>query len=116
MPLARRKNAHSSGNAQPTLSFHSKPTKVTKPTASPPGIKKKPKVEPALLETIIQDAPTSEIALRQQIKTEAAKPKDEATLQAEKVSEAMIKQYWKKEEDVRRAPRGKADTLLRFRS
>ena len=32
--------------------------------------------------------------------------KDAVTLKAEKVTDAQIKQYWRKEEEVRKAPRG----------
>lgn len=103
MPAAKRKNA------QPTLSFNSKSTKVTKPTASDPSTKKSAKLEPALVQAIVEEAPTSEVAIRQQTKTELAKPKDEATLRAEKVTDAQIKSYWRKEEEVRRAPRGMVD-------
>ncbi len=109
MPVARRKNSHISHKAQPTLSFNSKATRVTKPTASDTSIKKSAKLEPELVEALTDDAPTSEVAVRQQIKTEAAKQKDEATLQAEKITDAQIKRYWKKEEDVRKAPRGMGD-------
>jgi hypothetical protein len=106
MPAARRKSAQKPHNAQPTLSFNSKPTRVTKPTTPDTSTKKSSKIEPALVEAITEHAPTSEVALREQVKTEAAKPKDEAALRAEKVTDAQIKKYWKKEEDVRRAPRG----------
>lgn len=108
MPPARRKAAHTSRNAQPTLSFNSKPTRVTKPSVADSSVKKLQKIEPGLVEVITEDAPTSEVALRQQIKAEAAKPKDEITLEAEKVTNAQIKKYWKQEEDVRKAPRGMA--------
>lgn len=112
MPPTRRKSAQISGHAQPTLSFHSKPTKVIKSTGSAPSTKKSSKAGPALIEAITEDAPTSEVALRQQIKTEAAKPKDEADLRAEKVTDAQIKKYWRKEEEVRKAPRGIAVAYL----
>ncbi|KAF7505581.1 hypothetical protein GJ744_000661 [Endocarpon pusillum] len=105
MPPTRRKSAQSSGHAQHTLSFHSKPTKVIKSTGSALSTKKSSKVGSALIEAITEDAPTSEVALRQQIKKEAAKPKDEADLRAEKVTDAQIKKYWRKEEEVRKAPR-----------
>ena len=111
MPPSRRKSAQTSSHAQPTLSFHSKPTKVTKPTGSA-STKKSSKVEPALFEAITEDLPTSEVALRQQIKTESAKPKDEADLRAEKVTDAQIKKYWRKEEEVRKAPRGTGHLYL----
>jgi DNA polymerase delta subunit 4 len=112
MPPARRKSAQSSANAQPTLSFHSKPTKVTKPTNTVPLSKKSAKVEPALVDAITEDAPTSEIPLRQQIKIEPAKSKDQVELRAEKITDAQIKKYWKKEEEVRKVPRGMANRLL----
>ena len=108
MPPASRKSAQHLRNAQPTLSFNSKPTKVTKPALPEPSIKKPSKAEPALVEAITEDAPTSEVALKQQIKIESNKPKDEATLRAQKVTDAQIKKYWKKEEDARKAPRGMA--------
>lgn len=110
MPPARRKSGHSSRNAQPTLSFNSKPSRVTKSTASDPSTKKSTKkTETALVEAITNDAPVSEVALRQQVKAESANPKDEAALQADKVTDAQIKKYWKREEDVRKAPRGTVD-------
>jgi DNA polymerase delta subunit 4 len=106
MPPASRKSAQHSRNAQPTLSFNSKPTKVTKPAILDASIKKTSKTEPALVEAITNNAPTSEVALKQQIKTESNKPKDEATLKAERITDIQIKKYWKKEEDGRKAPRG----------
>lgn len=106
MPPARRKSAQTSRNDQPTLSFHSKPTRVTKPTPLDTSIKKPTKIEPELVEAATEHAPTAEIALRQQIKPELAKPKDGFALQAEKVTDARIKKYWLKEEAARKAPRG----------
>lgn len=108
MPPGRRKIAQSSRNAQPTLSFHSKPTRVTKPTAADTSTKKPTKVQPPLVEAITDDAPVSEVAFRQQVKTEFAKPKDKSAVRAEKVTDAQIKKYWAKEEAVRKAPRGTA--------
>lgn len=105
MPPGRRKIAQSSRNAQPTLSFHSKPTRVTKPTASDTSTKKSTKVQPPLVEAITDDAPVSEVAFRQQVKTEFAKPKDKSAIRAEKITDAQIKKYWAKEEAVRKAPR-----------
>ena len=116
MPSGRRKVAQSSRNAQPTLSFHSKPTRVTKATASDTSIKKSNKVEPALVEAIADDAPASELAFRQQVKTEFAKPKDKSAVRADKVTDAQIKKYWAKEEAVRKAPRGMADRLRRVQA
>lgn len=109
MPPARRKSAQASGKPQPTLSFNAKTTKVTKPAAADPSIKKSTKAQPGLAEAITEDAPTSEVAIRQQVKVELAKPKDEATLRAEKVTDAQVKEYWKKEENLRKAPRGTVD-------
>ena len=106
MPPGRRKGTQQTRHAQPTLSFHSKPTKVTKPITTDPLTKKSSKAEPALVEAITDNSPISEVALKQQIKAEAAKPKDEAALQAQKVTDLQIKKYWEKEEDVRKAPRG----------
>jgi DNA polymerase delta subunit 4 len=114
MPPARRKSAQASGNAQPTLSFNSKATRVTKPSAAEPLTKKSAKLEPALIEAITENVPTSEVAIRQQTKTELAKPKDEVTLRAEKVTDTQIKKYWRKEEEVRKAPRGTHDVCLQI--
>lgn len=105
MPQARRKSAQPR-NAQPTLSFNSKPTKVTKPAIPDASIKKASKAEPALVKAIIEDASTSEAVLQQEVKVESIKAKDETTMKAERIPDAQIKKYWKKEEDVRKAPRG----------
>jgi DNA polymerase delta subunit 4 len=112
MPSARRKSALSSANAQHTLSFHSKPTKVTKPTTTVPLSKKASNIESALLDAVTEDAPTSEIVLRQQMKIQPAKQKDPTDLRAEKITDAQIKKYWKKEEDIRQTPRGMAHRRL----
>jgi DNA polymerase delta subunit 4 len=111
-PAARRKSARNSANAQHTLSFHSKPTKVTKPTTTVPLSKNSAKLEPALVDAITEDAPTSEIALRPQIKIQLAKAKDAIELRAEKITDAQIKKYWRKEEEVRQTPRGMAHRRL----
>ena len=115
MPQARRKSA-TPKNAQPTLSFNSKPTKVTKPAVPDASIKKASKAEPALVKAITDDTPTSETALQQQVKVESIKAKDEATVKAEKITDAQIKKYWKREEDVRKAPRGIIVTFSQSKS
>ena len=111
MPPGRRKAAQQTRHAQPTLSFHSKPTKVTKPITTDPSTKKSLKTESSFVQAITDDSPISEVALKQQIKAEVAKPKDEAELQAQKVTDLQIQKYWKKEEDARKAPRGLTESL-----
>lgn len=106
MPPGRRKATQQTRHAQPTLSFNSKPTKVTKPITTDPSTKKSVKTEPQFIEAITDDSPIPEVVLKQQVKAEAAKPKDEAVLQAQKVTALQIQKYWKKEEDARKAPRG----------
>jgi len=111
-PATRRKSARSSANTQHTLSFNSKPTKVTKPTTTVPLNKNPSKVEPALVDAITEDASTSEIALTPQMKIQSAKPKDPTELRAEKITDAQINKYWRKEEEVRQTPRGMAPRRL----
>ncbi len=124
MPPKRR----SSGNAVPkpsqsTLTFHGRPSKVTKPSVTPAGksSSKASTVPDTLLATpsitsISPTAtspdtpPTSERAIVEQAQEDAAKaaartqasPEEEA---ARKVSAAQIKAYWRAKEQARKAPR-----------
>lgn len=98
----RRKAAQSARNAQPKLSFNSKPSKITKPHSQEPSLGKK---------EIKAEVLIPEITEIEQPKPAPSKPKDESTLRAERISDKQIQQYWQKEEDVRRAPRGKSPSF-----
>jgi DNA polymerase delta subunit 4 len=119
MPPGRRKSGNPSTStrnavAQSTLSFNSKSTRVTKPSAADASTKKATSKlsEVALAEAVdhVQSEdlePEPEVVnvpTRQQAKLVIAK--DEAEQKAEKVSDSQLKRYWKAEEDKRKAPRG----------
>ncbi|KAH7063384.1 DNA polymerase delta, subunit 4-domain-containing protein [Macrophomina phaseolina] len=119
MPPKRRSSGPQSRQA--TLAFHGASNRVTKPRASPTGkakVTNKSKQDPILSESItdtnlsaqaepdLAEPTTSELAIAQQSRQEAAKP--ELTPEEEKasrVSEAQIKKYWKEKERARKAPR-----------
>ena len=181
MPPGRPRGASTARNAnsgrqQPTLSFNSKPTRVTKATGPDPLIRDKKKssdlaegrliAEPEELEektitqnvrekkeleqsgkqdivtgpnsgpnsgsdletevtvsanssrstsgaSLAQESPTGEVkSLPTSSKPQSRPPpkRDELAIQAEKITDAQIKRYWKKEEDARKAPRGMIDS------
>lgn len=119
--------ATSNRAAQSTLSFNSKKganSKVTKPSAAP---QKDVGKKLAAIESefdVEEQRPTVEVVVREKdaeskaeeeiegVQFIQSKPKIEAKgsreLEAEKVSDTAVKRYWKKEEESRIAPRGKA--------
>ena len=99
----RRKTAHSARNAQPTLSFHSKPTKVTKPSLVDSSLDKKALQNSSALSKEVAEIDEPKLIIKSKPKP---KPKDEATIQAERITDAQVRKYWQKEEDSRKAPRG----------
>jgi DNA polymerase delta subunit 4 len=116
MPATRR--ARTSGGpatkgAQSTLSFCGR-NRVTK--AVPPASKlskdntESLKAEAITIEPEAQKAEPdhvfSEAAVQKQAEIELIKPKTEAELLAEKVTDAQIKKYWRAREAERTTPRG----------
>ena len=126
MPPTRRKSSNPTSvrAAQPTLTFHSRSNKVTKPNLPSTSeesklVKAKPEeflkvVELASLSPTPEDvdiqtehgSTTAESAIREQVKVEQATPRSAADERAEKITDAQIKRYWKAKEDERKAPRG----------
>lgn len=119
MPPKRRSSGPQSRQA--TLAFHGASNRVTKPTASPAGKAKatnKSKQDPILSESIVDTSPsaqadpdltdltTSELAIAQQSKKEAAQaeltPEEKA---ASRITEPQIKKYWREKERARKVPR-----------
>lgn len=131
MPPTRRKpsNPTSTRAAQPTLTFHSRSNKVTKPHLTPVPVESKLlKVKPEeVLKAAELSTPspapddvdsgaehgstTAELAIKEQVKIEHAAPKSAADERAEKITDAQIKRYWKAKEDERKAPRGMSSTM-----
>ena len=116
MPATRR--ARTSGGpatkgAQSTLSFGGR-SRVTK--AVPPASKlSKDNTESIKAEAITIEPETekaelghvfSEAAVQKQAEIELSKPKTEAEMLAEKVTDAQIKKYWRAREAERITPRG----------
>lgn len=98
--------AKKSSSKQATLAFHGSTNKVTKPSVKAPG---KAKKEFDLTKLSVQsdaesiDAPTtSEIAVIEQAVSEAKTPLTKEEEEAERVSEAQIKKYWREKELSRR--------------
>lgn len=132
MPPTRRKSSNptSARAAQPTLTFHSRSNKVTKPNLASTFdesklLKAKPEeVLKAVESTSPSPAPegvgiqtehgstTAESAIEEQVKIEQDTPKSAADGRAEKITDAQIKRYWKAKEDERKAPRGMSPTEL----
>ena len=123
MPPGRRKSAGTSRStptiaAQSILSFNSKSARVTKPSVNDASNKKTASktseaalteaVNESQAETVELEPAVIEVPIRHQAK--AAVVKDEVEKKAEKVSDSQLKKYWKAEEDMRLAPRGKFDT------
>ena len=126
MPPTRRKSSNptSARVAQPTLTFHSRSNKVTKPNLPSTSEESKlVKVKPEeVLKAVELATPspgpedgdvqtehgstTAELAIKEQVKIEQATPKSAADERAEKITDAQIKRYWKAKEDERKAPRG----------
>ncbi|KAI9039576.1 putative DNA polymerase delta subunit 4 [Aspergillus affinis] len=121
MPPARRRggNTVAQRSGQSTLSFGSK-SRVTKPSATTPSQKSKgldaltilpgkpshdaisePEESPATP----SEPHVAEIAVKDQAQTEIQQPLTEEEEKALKVTEQDLRQYWKKEEAKRRAPR-----------
>ncbi|TID25837.1 DNA polymerase delta subunit 4 [Venturia nashicola] len=103
-PLAKK-----SASKQGTLTFHGSTNKVTKPSITAPG---KAKKELDLTRLSVQsdaesiDAPTtSEIAVIEQAVSEAKAPLTKEEQEAETVSEAQIKKYWREKELSRKFKR-----------
>ena len=119
MPPTRRKSAQ-----QPTLTFNSRPNKITKPTSSSTPKTHKP-IQKKVTKTLatpeatkpapipaevdaknVSEPTTAEVAIENQVKAELAKPElDEREETAKKVTDAQIKRYWKAKEQARKAPR-----------
>ncbi|KAI9836428.1 MAG: hypothetical protein M1819_001459 [Sarea resinae] len=115
MAPARQASSRAAGpttrGGQSTLSFGNR-SKVTKPTPAPSN---KTKKDPALFEdrnvTAIASPdlaePTSaEVAIIDQAKAEAEKPRTEEEEEAENITEAQLRKYWRERENERKASRG----------
>ncbi|KAI9722005.1 MAG: hypothetical protein M1812_001965 [Candelaria pacifica] len=112
MPASRRSSSKTSGPAaqgsQSTISFGAR-SKVIKPSI-PKQSKKK---DASLLKEVkaVSPAPesesltTAEVALADQVQQEVQRPKTKAEEDAEKVTDAQVKRYWRAKEDERKAPR-----------
>ena len=122
MPATRR--ARISGGpapkgAQSTLSFGGR-NRVTKNTLAPSKLSKD--VTDNIKAEDINPEPakaelghvTSEAAVEKQTKIELSKPKTEAEILAEKVTDAQIKKYWRARDAERITPRGKIFSLRIF--
>ncbi|KAJ9644657.1 hypothetical protein H2199_003620 [Coniosporium tulheliwenetii] len=121
-PTAARR-VSSQTNSQSTLSFHGKPSKVTKPTSAAAaaakgtkGASNKTKIDPALLESIVStnlpavaspdpsEPTTAEFdAKGESHQTPASRTPEEDA--ASKISDAAISRYWRTKESSRKAPR-----------
>lgn len=123
MPPTRRR-AGNNTTSQSTLSFGST-ARVTKPSAPTPASQKAKTLEPTA--SVVPEKPSDEVAepqqvpvipsepstphvaelaVRTQAKEEAQQPLGEDDEKALKVSEKDLQQYWKREEQLRKAPRG----------
>ncbi|KAH8425017.1 putative DNA polymerase delta subunit 4 [Aspergillus melleus] len=121
MPPARRRGGNTAAqrSGQSTLSFGSK-SRVTKPSATTPSQKSKDLdaltilpgkpshdaiSEPEESPATPSEPHVAEIAVKDQAQTEIQQPLTEEEEKALKVTEQDLRQYWKKEEAKRRAPR-----------
>lgn len=122
-PTTRRKSSNPVSNTQPTLSFHSRSNKITKPSLSSASkvIKTKnakadgqilaaslstpsPIAEDVKVQTI-EEPSTADLAIRQQQRAEKSL-RTGAEDEAAKISDAKLKRYWSDKELERKAPRG----------
>ena len=125
MPPIRRKSSNPRAT-QPTLSFNNRTNRITKPSSghasksSDIDSVNSKKIAKALetstppleldtvdIRTKEEKPTTSELAIRDQAASEQVAYKDEVEKQAEMVTDAAIKRYWKAKEDERKAPRGR---------
>ena len=123
MPPGRRKidksstSAHTSATGgQSTLSFNSKPARITKPAiidaTSKKGTRKSSEsildqlVEDVISPSAQSDSEIVEVPTREEAKTVV---RDEIEKKAEKITNAQLRKYWRAEEDKRLAPRGTWD-------
>ncbi|KAL9622548.1 MAG: hypothetical protein Q9160_003045 [Pyrenula sp. 1 TL-2023] len=114
--MARKKsgNTASTRNAQPTLSFNHRSAKVTKPSATDAtkNNKKAETLAPGVensQETLTGHAEqntASEIPIENPIPVVDEAVKDEAEVEAEKVTDKALTRYWQAEEAKRKAKRG----------
>ena len=123
MPPTRRR-AGNTPATQSTLSFGST-ARVTKSSAPTPASQKAKTLEPTT--SVVPEKPSNEVAepqqvpvipsepskphvaelaVRTQAKEETEQPLGEDDEKALKISEKDLQQYWKKEEQMRKAPRG----------
>jgi len=112
----KRRSAGTATSRQGTIAFHGRSNKVTKRSAVAPS-KKTPKDslhKEAVVPTDVKveppsspeaDANTTEAAVIEQARTEAAAPVTAAEEEASNISDTQIKKYWQQKEQERKAPR-----------
>jgi DNA polymerase delta subunit 4 len=127
MPPTGRRSGQTSRPQQSTLSFGTQ-SRVTKPSSTSAADTKKIKDIEPLVSDVLPPAQTSathakpeqvpvvlvesskplirKLVVREQDKVVKEEPLSEVDLRASKITNAGLKQYWKKEEDKRMSPRG----------
>ncbi|KAE8356335.1 DNA polymerase delta subunit 4 [Aspergillus coremiiformis] len=114
MPPTRRRSGQATAarSNQATLSFGSK-SRVTKPSATPTQTQKTKDLEqvvPSISEKTLEPEPApvthvAELAVRQQAQAEIQPPLSEEDEKAIKITQRDLQQYWRKQEEKRKAPR-----------
>ncbi|KAF1817532.1 hypothetical protein P152DRAFT_427452 [Eremomyces bilateralis CBS 781.70] len=109
MPPKRRAASGRTASNQSTLTFNGRSSKVSKPGKSVPGkdaiVKPKSIETPIRIEPVNEEPTTRENALIEQVVAEAKKELTPEEEEANKISEAQIKKYWREKEQARKTPR-----------
>jgi DNA polymerase delta subunit 4 len=117
MPPRRKATTRGATAAQSTLSFAGK-SRVTKPTTlAPTGKKLKDDADVVISDVVAdefqtpeaEEPKTAEIAIREPVKqreVEVEPPKDAAEVEAQRIDETRLKEYWRDREAERKTPRG----------
>lgn len=114
MPRGKSRNATTSRDAQRTLSFNSKSAKVTKPSVADATRNGKkldnlaPTVQKAqdVIKNDAEAISTPQVPTEDQAPLIEAKTRDDIDIKAEKIPEKALLQYWRIEEERRKARRG----------
>jgi DNA polymerase delta subunit 4 len=127
MPTTRRRGGQTNRSQQSTLSFGTH-SRITKPSSASTTHNKKindvehavkdasPSVETPSTPVEPEQSPVvpagsskphiAELVVREQAKVAKEQPLNEEDRKALKITDVQIKQYWKKEEEKRKAPQG----------
>lgn len=114
-PRGQKAATRSVAAGQTAISFAGK-SKVTKPSATSTRGKKAKDDSDSVITDITTDEfqtpeaeepKTSKVVIREQVKQEIPKPKEDVEVEAEGISAKQLKTYWSEREKERKAPRGR---------